>query len=311
MDFKEIIENLKSKTSETVESVKSKFSKSSIEDEEEEFEDDFDEKTGEFDVNSTISEYKVDQEELEDELEDELEEEEFEEELSSEEKRKKIIRYTIIGGAILYIAAEFMFPKDEPKPKVVAKKKRAVKKPKKTKASPKPVVQEGHKEKLKEIEPIPTVTQTSEVKGPSLDTNQNEEITIEPSEKKPEMEQDLTFNEDKLGQNIESQKFQDNMEKIIQKVDETATEQEEAPEFISAPDYTKFGRGLVYNCKDKHWACIDRPRWRECELNLKYNQFYGKDLECFPKSVYKSNRDCRLVQVYNVNMGVSADFCKE
>lgn len=80
--------------------------------------------------------------------------------------------------------------------------------------------------------------------------------------------------------------------------------------YTPPPAYDQVGRGLVYNCKDKYWACLDKTAYVTCNKNMKWNKEHGKPSECVVQSVYTSDEDCSTVQKYNVSMSVSTAFCQ-
>lgn len=84
--------------------------------------------------------------------------------------------------------------------------------------------------------------------------------------------------------------------------------EEEVP--TAPPSYEVLGRGLVYNCKDKHWACIDKPQYIACNKNMKWNKAKGNALECVVQNVYNSEEDCIKVQKYNVSTNLATTFCQ-
>lgn len=90
---------------------------------------------------------------------------------------------------------------------------------------------------------------------------------------------------------------------MASKIIETLTE-------TPPPAYDQMGRGLVYNCKDKYWACVDRASYVICNKNLKYNESIGKSKECVVQAIYATNDDCAKIQKYNVSVSQSTDFCK-
>ncbi len=75
------------------------------------------------------------------------------------------------------------------------------------------------------------------------------------------------------------------------------------------PNYEQTGRGLVYNCKDKFWACVDKPAYITCNKNMKYNQKNGKSLECSTVAIYANDEDCEKIQKYNVSVNQPTTFC--
>lgn len=75
------------------------------------------------------------------------------------------------------------------------------------------------------------------------------------------------------------------------------------------PPYDVLGRGLVYNCKDKFWACIDKPNYVVCNKNMKWNKSKGNSQECVIQNVYGSDEDCIKVQKFYVSSNQPTDFC--
>lgn len=84
----------------------------------------------------------------------------------------------------------------------------------------------------------------------------------------------------------------------------------EQNEYVDPPKYEVLGRGLVYNCKGKHWACVDKASYQICHKNMKFNSENGKPSECVTQNVYANEDDCNTVQRYNVSTNVSTSFCK-
>ena len=76
------------------------------------------------------------------------------------------------------------------------------------------------------------------------------------------------------------------------------------------PPYDQLGRGLVYNCKDKYWACVDKPAYVTCNKNMKWNKSKGNSAECVVQAIYGSDDDCAKVQKYNVSTSQATTFCQ-
>ena len=76
------------------------------------------------------------------------------------------------------------------------------------------------------------------------------------------------------------------------------------------PAYDQLGRGLVYNCKDKYWACVDKPAYVTCNKNMKWNKSKGNSAECVVQAIYSSDEDCAKVQKYNVSTSQATTFCQ-
>ena len=81
-------------------------------------------------------------------------------------------------------------------------------------------------------------------------------------------------------------------------------------EYVSPPDYEYKGRGLVYNCTGKHWACVDGPSYKSCEDNYSSTTFKKKSIECYPFNVYNSTKGCELMQNRVVSSNAKTGFCK-
>ena len=80
--------------------------------------------------------------------------------------------------------------------------------------------------------------------------------------------------------------------------------------YTSPPAYDQLGRGLVYNCKDKYWSCVDKLSYVACNKNMKWNKDHTKPAECFIQNVYNSDDDCSAVQKYNVSSNKDTAFCR-
>jgi hypothetical protein len=86
---------------------------------------------------------------------------------------------------------------------------------------------------------------------------------------------------------------------------------EEKKEYISPPDYEYRGRGLVYNCKGKHWACVDGPSYKTCEDNSSSVKYLKKTTECYPYNIYETIKGCESMQNRMVSSSVKTSFCSE
>ena len=81
-------------------------------------------------------------------------------------------------------------------------------------------------------------------------------------------------------------------------------------EYVVPPDYEYKGRGLVYNCAGKHWACVDGPSYKTCEDNFSSTSFQKKNIECYPFNVYDNKKGCELMQNRVVSSNAKTAFCK-
>ena len=86
-------------------------------------------------------------------------------------------------------------------------------------------------------------------------------------------------------------------------------EEEKGLLYIKPPDYERLGRGLVYNCLGKHWACVDKMAYFQCHKNFFWAVQNKKMPECVPQNVYASSKDCHIVQKYNVDISKETSFC--
>ena len=102
-----------------------------------------------------------------------------------------------------------------------------------------------------------------------------------------------------LGKNsllVEEEKKKDMVKKALQ--------------YVIPPNYEVMGRGLVYNCKGKYWACVSRKSYFQCRKNERWQNQKKKDLECHIARVYATDSDCKTIQKYNINMNAPTEFCK-
>lgn len=78
---------------------------------------------------------------------------------------------------------------------------------------------------------------------------------------------------------------------------------------VAAPEYEIIGRGLVYNCAGKHWACIDSVSFKTCQQNYSWNSQKNKEIECYPLDNYDTMEDCAAVQQYKIDSVTDTKFC--
>lgn len=115
------------------------------------------------------------------------------------------------------------------------------------------------------------------------------------------------------------------IDQLIDKVEGTASENSPKDEnkkpsmtdkiveeltYSAPPNYEQIGRGLVYNCVEKHWACVDKIAYVACNKNMKWNSAKEKASECVVHNVYSTDEDCAKVQKYNVTTNQPTTFCK-
>ncbi len=104
-------------------------------------------------------------------------------------------------------------------------------------------------------------------------------------------------------------------DKILQDLEKQAEDSEKntpkTRDYVSPPDYEYTGRGLVYNCVGKHWACVDAPSYKTCEQNSEGNKALGKKAECYPFNVYEKTKNCQSAQLMMTSSNAKTGFCNE
>ena len=100
----------------------------------------------------------------------------------------------------------------------------------------------------------------------------------------------------------------DQLSKIVEKVAVQAKKEEELV-YVGPPEYDNLGRGLVYNCVGKHWACVDKISYLKCNKNKKWNKNNKKNMECVTNEIYATEDDCRKIQIHNINTVKETKFC--
>ena len=152
---------------------------------------------------------------------------------------------------------------------------------------------------------------------PSEDLAQTpSEPESEPEPTQPDFSNDTSGNSlsDSMGDlssPIDDQESGDLTEKILQDLEnQTKTKVSETPaQYVAPPDYEYTGRGLVYNCKALHWACIDGPSYKTCEDNFNFQKSKNAKPECYPFNVYETTRGCANMQNRMVSAGSKTEFC--
>jgi hypothetical protein len=102
-------------------------------------------------------------------------------------------------------------------------------------------------------------------------------------------------------------------DQILQDLEKQARDKkptEQKKEYVAPPDYEYRGRGLVYNCQGKHWACVDAPSFRTCEENSSSVKYLGKKVECHPYNVYDTTKSCENMQNRMVSASAKTEFCE-
>lgn len=151
-----------------------------------------------------------------------------------------------------------------------------------------------------------TVTQTStptEISSPVVEDNIDQRIDqlIDNADQSEPVAESIT---ESIGEKTSSENIPKKEEKVSM-ADMIVQEDVYTP----APQYDQIGRGLVYNCKDKYWACVDKPAYVGCNKNMLWNKSKGNTVECVVQNIYGSDEDCAKIQKYNVSTNVATSFC--
>ena len=75
------------------------------------------------------------------------------------------------------------------------------------------------------------------------------------------------------------------------------------------PNYLSKGKGLVYNCVKKHWACVDRESYFQCAKNQKSKRAKSRPPVCVIENIYFSHIHCAQRQLLKVNRGPIPQEC--
>lgn len=343
-----MLEDLKDKLSNSIEKMKQllpeKFRGKSQDDEEyEEYEEGEDSSTSVDDEKTAQQDIsQLDEEEIEDE--DEEEEEGEEEEVSVDEKKKKqkqLMIRVFVGVIVAYMVAdEFLLKGTEENVVEPTQVQRPKKRPRPERKEAEAPIEENKEVKeeitTKEVEApdvqvdkavIPTteetaapqvveekqeevVQQTEETLDLKLDTKEVAAETT--SEEVPESaaeEQNVGVKEsvDTVSATENATNLEDKLSEITEELE---NKEKETLEYTPAPNYEDYGKGLVYNCKDKHWACVDRKPYLQCEMNYKWSKQNGKAPECSIEKTYSDFKSCRIVQIHYINTVKEAPDCQ-
>ncbi len=161
----------------------------------------------------------------------------------------------------------------------------------------------------------PSITDAPAVEGPS--TEPAPEVTASPEPTTPDPSIPDSTGANTSADSIDGQattNSEDNLtEKMLKDLEKQApaaqAPAEPVKEYVAPPDYEYRGRGLVYNCKGKHWACVDAPSYKICESNNSSTKFLGKAVECHPYNVYETQKGCETVQRSMVSSSYKTGFC--
>lgn len=102
----------------------------------------------------------------------------------------------------------------------------------------------------------------------------------------------------------------ENIQKVVTSIDGDNEESKDKMNLSHPPDYDRIGRGLVYNCSGKHWACLDREEFFQCKNNQIWSKQKGGPPSCAIYEVYLTNEDCARAQLQKVNLKFDKSICQ-
>ncbi len=272
---------------------------------------------------------------------DDDEEDEDDEEAQKQAKRSKIIRAIAILAVIFFAADEFLNTEEEiivpdvpvkmsPAKKAMLEAKKKAEEEAKLAAeqaalaTPEPIETEEPivEETISpEVEETPIVVEVPPETPPEI-LNFEDEPIPEPT---PEIVVTPDFMEN-IGQTsvpteatpAANDNQENTLDALMQAVDKSGKLAESNmknqlgrndPSYVEPPNYLRTGRGLVYNCKEGHWACVDKFSYFTCFENQKWNEENAQSAECVTRDVYASGADCAAIQKFYVNKPEPTDFC--
>ena len=270
--------------------------------------------------------------------EDEEDDDEEEEEGEKTTKKKGSKRLQIIIGVlvVVVIALEYVDIGDKEK-KDVEKTEIKTKTTKEEIKKEIPIIPEKKEEIKKEIPIIPEKKEEIKKEIPIIPEKKEEikkEIPIIPEKKEeikkeipiiPEKKEDIKSDDEDedMDEDDGYDDFDDKKEIEIPPKDAESPLDKEIEKVISAvevdyskrmdyptpPQFDVFGRGLVYNCKGKHWACVNRVNYFRCKRNNDFFKKLNVKPECVAFDVYYTINDCKVIQTDNINKLIPVPGC--
>ena len=162
--------------------------------------------------------------------------------------------------------------------------------------------------------PLPT-EDTPEDLEPTLDTTTTTtNFTEDPAPLDDQSSESSGISEDIIGEDTPGTTDDDLTDKILQDLEKqvkTKKAEDVKKEYVAPPNYEYRGRGLVYNCQGKHWACVDGPSYKACEDNASSLKYLKKPAECYPFNVYETVKGCEGTQYRMVSSSAKTKFCQE
>jgi hypothetical protein len=249
--------------------------------------------------------------------------------LSDAEKKRKYLIQGVIGLMLVYLAFDYFA--EEPAPSVSEATQSPAPRAKKTEtieetAAEPPVAETAAEPPVVETAAEPPVVETA-VEPPVVETPAEPTVAETPIETPDLNWEGVSTSQPTDGPTVGGESVvtdsvdgeqvpgadEDLTDKILQDLEKQTKPQlrRVVRDYVMPPDYEYRGRGLVYNCVGKHWACIDGPSYKSCEDNMASVKFLERKTECYPFNVYEGQRSCELMQGRMVSSGAKTDFCNE
>ncbi len=236
----------------------------------------------------------------------------------AKKKRSRIIQLVIVILLLIFISDSFITSEETPVAEAPAKLKPKYKKnpPKAPEVAPVNPPEDGISPEKEITENVPTEIKPEE----SVISSIVEDTPIEaprPDEPTSSLENPPETLSPDIVDNTQTPPTTDSgiNDQILEDLENQAKKEtkilETIKDYITPPDYEYLGRGLVYNCLGKHWACIDAPSYKKCEENASSVKYLKRKTECYPFNVYETLKGCENIQNRMVSSIAKTNFCSE
>ena len=138
----------------------------------------------------------------------------------------------------------------------------------------------------KEVADPPTMPPPIEDQQELLGEAPSPEISGEQEQKKSDDEEERTS---EVSEET-SQKTSSRQANIVKVLDSLVLD--ESLTYPAPENYLRKGRGLVYNCQERHWACVEKESYFQCAKNEKSSFQKGQRPNCVIKGIFSLDRYC-------------------
>jgi len=231
-------------------------------------------------------------------------EEESPEELKKQQK-SRLIKIIVVGAIVWFGIDTYMQEQEMPKKQGQIQKKTLAKKKvmRKRKMEKK---KQALKVREESVIAVPTpVREEIPVPQEPAPVIIKEEIPV-PQEPAPVVVEEIPVPQEPAPEIVKEDQLELQLKKIIQEVEDKELV---IQKYVKPPSFDDVGRGLVYNCQGRHWACVDRKGYFSCKKNALWAKGNNKNIECHISNVYANIEDCQIMQVHNINTNAKTSFC--